>query len=271
VFIGYPPFREFLPEHKEIHISCVFTWDIDFCKDLTYQWQAVTDKPVKIGGPAFGSPCDDFVPGLYVKSGVVFTSRGCNNNCSWCYVPKREGNLRELPITTGNIIQDNNFLQTSENHQEAVFEMLSSQKDIEFRGGLQAELITWYHAKKFKELKTKRLYLACDTHNALQSTINAVELLKYFGFNREKIHCYVLIGDDMVENEERLKSVYRVGAMPFAQLYKTDNNNTYNSDWRRFATQWSSPALIRNLMEKNVSYRKKGQNYETDFVFRANG
>ena len=30
VFIGMPPF--IIPEHDEIHISCTFTWDRDYCE-----------------------------------------------------------------------------------------------------------------------------------------------------------------------------------------------------------------------------------------------
>jgi hypothetical protein len=257
VFIGYPPFREFLPEHKEIHISCVFTWDIAYCKDLAYQWQAVTDKPVKIGGPAFGSLCDDFNPGMYVKKGVVFTSRGCNNSCGFCMVPKREGKLKELPVVSGNIIQDNNFLQTRMIHQFDTFQMLKTQKNIEFRGGLQSSLISKFFCEQISKLRIKRLYLACDTKESIVSLRKAVRKLQFYGFTREKIHCYVLIGDDLAENEHRLREVYKAGATPFAQLYKTDTKKDYTSEWKRFATQWSSPALIRALMEKGIKYREK--------------
>lgn len=113
VFIGMPPMKEFIPEHDEVHISCTFTWDKEYCKELAYQWEGQTSKPVKLGGPAFGSPSQDFIQGMYIKSNIIFTTRGCNNNCPWCIVPKLEGKLKELPICQGNWIQDNNFLQAS--------------------------------------------------------------------------------------------------------------------------------------------------------------
>ena len=81
VFIGEPPFRELIPEHDEVHISCTFTWDKTRCENLAYQWEVATDKPVKLGGVAFGSPVEGFIPGRYIKSNIVFTTRGCNNNC----------------------------------------------------------------------------------------------------------------------------------------------------------------------------------------------
>lgn len=100
-FVGPPPFKELIPKHDEVHVSCIFTWDMDEAEDLAYQWEGATNKPVKLGGPAYHSPCEDFVPGLYVRKGIIFTSRGCNNNCPWCGVREMEGKLRELPISPG--------------------------------------------------------------------------------------------------------------------------------------------------------------------------
>ena len=133
-FVGPPP-GLFIPEHDEIHISCTFTWDMDYAEELAFQWEGVTNKPVKLGGPAYHSAADDFTPGMYVRKGIIFTSRGCNNNCPWCGVRQIEGTLRELPITPGNIIQDNNFLQCSRQHKDKVFDMLRTQRGIAFRGG----------------------------------------------------------------------------------------------------------------------------------------
>ena len=84
----------------EIHVSCTFTWDKSLCEGLAYQWEGRTNKPVKLGGVAYGSPAEDFVQGMYIRDNAVFTSRGCNNNCPWCIVPKTEGRLKELPILT---------------------------------------------------------------------------------------------------------------------------------------------------------------------------
>jgi hypothetical protein len=64
---------------------------------------------------------------MYLKHGYVITSRGCNNACWFCKVPTREGGLRELPITAGHNILDDNFLGCSEKHIRAVFEMLKTQ------------------------------------------------------------------------------------------------------------------------------------------------
>lgn len=194
------PMWELFPEFGEIHISCSFTWDKAFCRKLQEEWQVFTDKPVKLGGPAFGSVAEDFTPGLYLKPNIIFTSRGCNNNCPWCIVPKIEGKLKELPIVPGNIIQDNNFLQTSSQHKEKVFEMLRTQHGICFKGGLQASLIDDHFVENIQSLKIKELWLAADTDASLPALKKACNKLKKAGFNQEKVKCYVLIGHDIAEN-----------------------------------------------------------------------
>jgi hypothetical protein len=57
----------FPPEVDEVHVSVTFTWDIPKAEWLAKQWRGIA--PVKIGGPAFGVPSGQFIPGRYVKPG----------------------------------------------------------------------------------------------------------------------------------------------------------------------------------------------------------
>lgn len=254
-FIGMPPLV--IPAHDEIHVSCVFTWDREYCRELAYQWEGRTDKPVKLGGVAFGSPIDGFEPGLYVKKGVVFTSRGCNNSCNFCLVPKLEGKLKELPIVPGNIVQDNNFLQTSRKHKEKVFDMLKTQKGICFKGGLEPNLIDDHFIDGIQKLRIKELWLACDSDGALPALRKACAKLSAAGFNRNKIHCYALsYGRDMDKDEKRLREIYKAGAMPFMQLYRefSEKKTSYSTEWNKFQRMWSRPAATIAHMEKGTSH-----------------
>ena len=200
VFIGLPPLRYFIPEHVEVHISCTFTWDKAYCERLAYEWEGATNKPVKLGGPAYGSPIDNFTPGMYTKPNIIFTTRGCNNQCPWCAVRSREGPLKEMPIHPGNIVQDNNFLQASRAHKDKTFAMLRTQRGICFKGGLQADLIDSHFINNITSLRISELWLACDTDADLPRFKTAAEKLARAGFNRNKIYCYALIGDDMDKN-----------------------------------------------------------------------
>ena len=106
-FVDAPP--KILPEIDEVHISVTFSYDVERAEQLAEAWQKA-GVPVKIGGVAMGDRGGDFVPGRYLRKGYVITSRGCPNHCALCTVPAREGGLRELPITNGHIILDNNLL-----------------------------------------------------------------------------------------------------------------------------------------------------------------
>lgn len=255
-FVGMPPL--IIPEHEEVHVSCTFTWDKSLCEELAFQWEARTNKPVKLGGPAFGSPAEDFVQGMYIKKNIIFTTRGCNNNCPWCCVPKLEGKLKELPICEGNIIQDNNFLQASRQHKDKVFEMLKHQKAICFKGGLEADLIDDHFVDGIVGLRIAELWLACDTDARLPEFKKACEKLRKAGFSRDKIKCYVLsYGKDRDKDEARARAVYEAGAMPFVQLYRdfSDAKTEYSKDWNAWARMWQRPAATKAHMEKGTDYK----------------
>ena len=186
-----------LPRIDEVHVSVAFTYDLPEAERLAEVWQK-TGIPVKLGGPAMNEPGCDFVPGRYVRPGYVITSRGCNNRCWFCAVPKREGfRLRELPISEGSIILDDNLLACSETHIRAVFAMLKNQPERPiFTGGLEAKLLRPWHVEILRDVKTKRFYCAYDTPDDYEPLVAAGKLPTAGGVTREsrKPKCYVLVG-----------------------------------------------------------------------------
>ena len=59
----------------EVHISVTFTWDFERAEALYDAWQ-ILNVPVEVGGPAFDDRMGDFAPGMYLRDGYIFTSRG---------------------------------------------------------------------------------------------------------------------------------------------------------------------------------------------------
>lgn len=231
----------------EVHISVAFTWDIPWAEWAAKQWENVA--PVMIGGPAYNEPGGDFVPGMYMKHGYVITSRGCSNRCWFCAVPKREGGkLRELPVTDGWIVTDDNLLACSQGHIDEVFAMLARQPHRpQFTGGLEAALLTPAMAAQLKALKPESLFFAYDTPNDLDPLVEAGRMLIDAGFTKvsNTLRCYVLIGykgDTFEKAQRRMGEVWQAGFMPFAMLYR-DNDGNFDKEWRRFQRQWANPAI----------------------------
>lgn len=252
-YFGLPDL--FTPNYDEVHISVSFTWDLEKANMLADGWVNKTKK-LKRGGPAYDDSGNKFIPGMYLKKGVTITSRGCPNNCPWCFVPQREGKIRELSITEGNIIQDNNLLACSRRHLTKVFKMLQHQKRIDFSGGFESARVTDKIVEKLRGLSIYQIWLAYDHPNAEKPLIKAVNRLSKY-FKRDKIRCYVLIGyeeDSLEKAENRLKRAWEIGTLPFAMRYRTPQiswQKTYlfkERPWNLLARQWTRPAITKSLM-----------------------
>jgi len=242
------PKKKDIPEVDEVHISVAFSYDMPKAETQEKEWRKL-GVPVKIGGPALGQPGGDFTPGMYLKKGYVITSRGCNNHCWFCGVPAREGGLRELPITEGWNVLDDNLLACSETHIRDVFAMLKGQPEQPvFTGGLESKLIQPWHVGLLREVKTKRMYFAYDTPDDYEPLIQAGRLLRDGGFTQAShaARCYVLIGypgDTMTAAETRLRQAWAAGFLPFAMLYR-DNDGKVNTDWSKFQRAWVRPEIL---------------------------
>ncbi len=244
-FIGDPPL--FRPSNQPVSISITFTWDIPEGERLWREWSQYY-APVWVGGPALNSIAEEFNPGEFIKKGVTITSRGCPWKCPWCFVPGREGNIRELEIKEGSIIQDNNLLACSKKHQEKVFEMLLRQKQpIEFSGGLDGHFLSTWHIDWFKRLRIKQFWFACDHSESFKRLNKISDLMS--DFPEQKKRCYVMIGfngESLTDAEARLEKVYSMGFLPFSQLYQGAEWIEYSKEWKKLNRKWSRPAAYRN-------------------------
>jgi hypothetical protein len=244
-FVGDPGL--FRPDADEVRVSCTFTWDLAEARRLAAAWGQYYPV-VRLGGPAFDSKPNGFEPGMYVREGVTFTSRGCNNNCPWCLVPKREGRLTQYEqIPEGHIINDNNFLQCDRLHRLRVYEMLDKQRrGATFAGGIDCRLVTGQIAAEFQSIRINEIFLAADTAQSLEPLERAVEKIGYLG--RQKLRCYVLLahnGEAIEQAEQRLERCWQIGVLPFAQVNPpADSRIQYPQEWRTLQRTWTRPAAM---------------------------
>jgi hypothetical protein len=234
----------FFDEADEIHISVTFNEDLRRAEFLAKAWECVA--PVKIGGPATGEKGGNFVPGMYLKKGAVITSRGCPNRCWFCSVWRREGNIvRELPITEGCNILDDNFLRCSEKHIRSVFAMLKEQKEpIRFTGGLEAKVLQDWHIDLLEQIKLDLMYFAYDTLDDFEPLKRASKMLRETNFSMRSLRVYCLVGypnDTFELAEKRLQDCVKLGFVPMAMLF---NKSEHNKEWHKFQREWARPKIL---------------------------
>jgi len=259
-FIGEPPIIG-RPPDLPVYVSCTFSWDLNECERLYRSWSAQYSD-VKIGGPAFGDSIGEFIPGRFIKHGVVITSRGCTKNCHWCLVPEREGTLKELEIKDGYIVQDNNLLACSMEHLEGVFDMLGRQShSAQFMGGLDAELLTENHVKLLDSIRVDRMFFSYDTVGDTYYLEKVADLLSHY--NRDKKRCYVLIGfngESIKSAERRLLKMWELGFMPFSMFFRDDDfkKKYLSKEWQDLTRIFSRPIIMSGYCKKKMTGKSDG-------------
>lgn len=238
-FIGSPPAKEFLPfGDYEVDVSVVWTWDVLTAKRLVEEWSKYY-RNVNIGGPAFDDAGGPFVSGRYIRKEIVFTSRGCDRQCSWCYVHKREGKSRELKIEDGYVIEDSNLLMCSKKHVVAVFDMLRrNQKEAFFNGGFDARLFKKWHVDLLETVKVGEIYFACDSKKVFSQLRKIIPLLIEKPLSWR--FCYVLLGykETIKQARERLVEIKKLGFVPIPMLYQKNEFIHYSQEWKNLEREY---------------------------------
>ncbi len=219
-------------EDKTAFLSVPFTWDLPAVHQRA-AWLACEGYHVRVGGPAV-LLMPDYLAGVAEIGGEVdalprhnpdatFTSRGCIRRCPFCAVPRIEGELRELddwPVRP--IVCDNNLLACSRVHFDKVIDRLKPLTGIDFNQGLDARLLTNYHADRLAELDCiVRLawdWSGSETGNAFMT---AYERLRRAKIPKARIQVYVLIGyKDTPEGALfRLRTCRNMGIWPNPMRY----------------------------------------------------
>ncbi len=218
---------------RTAYLSVPFTWGLQRAHQRASMLSA-EGYYVRAGGPAvdlmpdylqdvawIGGADVDALP--HHNPAAVFTSRGCIRRCPFCAVWRVEGELRELPAWEPRpIVCDNNLLACSRAHFDKVIDSLKPLKDIDFNQGLDARLLTPYHAGRLAELDCM-VRLAWDDTNLGNAFMTAFERLRKAGFPKRRIRVYVLVGyrDTPEDALFRLRTVHNMGLVPNPMRYNS--------------------------------------------------
>lgn len=219
---------------RVLYVSIVFTFDLQEVYNELQQTSFFWDTAI-VGGPAvYLMPGffrklpwvteKDHYPGVLQRINPLATrsSIGCVRNCKFCAVKKTEGAFRELDDWLDlPILCDNNLIACSKAHFEKVICRLQKHNFVDFNQGIDARLLTRYHAELLATLKKPKIRLALDNMNYVKKWDNAINLLLDSGVAKSRISSYVLIGfdSDPYECWQRCEYVRKRGVYALPQWF----------------------------------------------------
>ena len=246
-------FNPVLGGYDKVYSSKVFTW--------TPEDPHLPSDMIR-GGTGYGLStilpheiehlCPDY--GLYgCKQSYGFLTRGCPNKCSWCFVPEKEGNVREHADIDEFcrhdtvVLMDNNVLA----HPHGISQIEKIAKlglHVDFNQGLDARLIDNGVAKLLGKLKWKpSLRLACDSMGMIDHVRKAVELLRYNNVTPARYFCYVLV-KDIADALERIKFLKGMYLDPFAQAYRDKEGTEPTKEQQDFCRWVNMKAVFKTTV-----------------------
>ncbi|MDR1882127.1 MAG: hypothetical protein LBR26_05015 [Prevotella sp.] len=117
---------------------------------------------------------------------------------------------------------------------------------VDFNQGLDSRLVTDEIAKLLSKIKWIRfIRFACNTTQAVELLLKAIENLNKYGIKNYRIFVYLLVKD--VENaNERCRILKRLGVNPFAQTYRDyDRNILPTAEQKHFAWYLNQKAVFK--------------------------
>lgn len=228
-------------ENERPFFSITFTWHLPEAFKVCQMFFNAGVKPL-VGGDAvklmpdylksvaeIGQDADC----LYLHNPeATFTTRGCIRNCSFCAVPRIEGEFRELAEwEIKPIICDNNILASSNRHFSKVIDSLKSLKHIDFNQGLDARLLNAFHVSELQKLNLPMIRFSWDYTPTEPDIMAAIERMLKAGFPKSRINIYILIGhgDSPDDALYRFNTIKSLGIRPTPMRYQPLDALTFDS------------------------------------------
>ena len=150
---------------------------------------------------------------------IGYITRGCPNNCRWCVVPSKEGEIkpyrswRQLirPDSKKLVLMDNNILASD--FGIAQLEELTRQNyAIDLNQGMDARLVDERVAKILAGLKwIKYIRFSCDQQAQIEPLRQTVELLGKYRVKPYRLFIYLLVTADIEDAVKRVEALKRLG------------------------------------------------------------
>ena len=186
-----------------------------------------------------------------------FTSRGCNRNCPFCIVPRKEGkwravcDIRQFWNEQDKIRLLDNSLNTDEDHFSLILNQLIENKiETDFDQGLDIRYLTDNQAQLLSKVRLwKRIHFAWDFMETEPFVRRGISILYHHNLRRKSMF-YVLIGYNTTQEEDlyRIEELQGLGIDPFAMPY--DKFDRYQKDFARWVNH---KAIFKSVKWENYN------------------
>ncbi len=150
---------------------------------------------------------------------IGYITRGCPNNCRWCVVPSKEGEIkpyrswRQLirPDSKKLVLMDNNILASDFGIAE-LESLVGSGYAIDLNQGMDARLVDERVAKILAGLKwIKYIRFSCDQQAQIEPIVRTAELLAKYGVKPYRLFIYLLVTADIEDAARRVEALRGLG------------------------------------------------------------
>ena len=151
---------------------------------------------------------------------IGYITRGCPNNCRWCLVPAKEGEIkpyrswRQLVRLDSPklVLMDNNILACDFGISQ-LESLVGSGYAIDLNQGMDARLVDEHIAEILSKLKwLKYIRFSCDQIPQIEAIVKTVSLLQKQGVKPYRIFVYLLVTQDVNNAAYRVEQLKKLGA-----------------------------------------------------------
>lgn len=263
--------------HSHVYASAIFEKSYPIVREIRAHWPRAI-----VGGTGVALSSTLEQHGITTKTpdysvypkwrqSIGFTQRGCRLKCSFCVVPRKEGDVYEeasvADIWRGEpwprelILLDNDFFgQTA--WRDRIAEIRSGRFKVSFNQGINARFLTEETAEAIAsveyrddQMKVRRIYTAWDNRKDEPRLVSGLECLFRAGVKPDHVMVYVLVGYDHKAREgtgritdddvHRVEVLKRMGARPYPMPYVRNKETVgfqrwvvrrayHNIGWREF-------------------------------------
>lgn len=185
-----------------------------------------------------------------VNAGIGFTSRGCVRQCKFCFVPKKEGKLRQnsdigdiINSKSNVIILHDNNLTADPNCIDKLHEIKDRQLIVDINQGCDVRLMTDDIAKALSEVRHLRsLHYAWDLMAYESQVMTGIKTLSKY-IKPYKHMCFMLVGFNTSFEEDfyRFCKLVEMKIDPFVMIY----NQVYSVRLKHFA-RWVNSRIYKS-------------------------